>query len=286
MLWLTQDKRMDAYRELLQKEQMDGKDLQDLTHKVLEESLGVESLLHRNRILRLRDDLEKTQEKRRKNRKLREERKKLAEETSRQKQLAEIYRKRLKPSDIKVNKKLGAGAYGRAYLAKFKGTTDVVVKYISSRDARLSKEQLEMFQNEVLVMHKAQPHPNILQLIGCGWEGRGDGNQKEAKDNPFIVSEWMENGSVEDEMNKPDGMFVKGKDSKDEKVKKTALLQQVRVCKEAAAGICHLHSIDIIHRDIGARNMLLDKSNQVHVSDFGLSGLKKELKKKDWRWSY
>ena len=62
--------------------------------------------------------------------------------------------------------------------------------------------------------------------------------------------------------------FVKHDDVKhdDEVVRK---IQSI----DCSRGIAHLHRADVLHRDIAARNCLLDNHGRVHVTDFGLSVL-------------
>jgi serine/threonine protein kinase len=48
----------------------------------------------------------------------------------------------------------------------------------------------------------------------------------------------------------------------------------VRILRESACGIMHLHKENVIHRDIAARNFLLDERRNVFVTDFGLARVK------------
>jgi serine/threonine protein kinase len=48
----------------------------------------------------------------------------------------------------------------------------------------------------------------------------------------------------------------------------------LRILRESAVGIMHLHKENVIHRDIAARNFLLDDRRNVFVTDFGLARVK------------
>jgi len=48
----------------------------------------------------------------------------------------------------------------------------------------------------------------------------------------------------------------------------------VRMALEAALGLKHLHSEGVIHRDVAARNVLVDAHLHVRVADFGFARLK------------
>lgn len=45
----------------------------------------------------------------------------------------------------------------------------------------------------------------------------------------------------------------------------------MRFCTEAAAGLRYLESLKCIHRDVAARNCLLDEQMNLKISDFGMS---------------
>jgi serine/threonine protein kinase len=49
----------------------------------------------------------------------------------------------------------------------------------------------------------------------------------------------------------------------------------VRMMRDAASGVLHLHMEGVIHRDLSARNLLVDADLTVRVSDFGMSRVKR-----------
>ena len=73
-------------------------------------------------------------------------------------------------------------------------------------------------------------------------------------------AEFCRNGSVED-------AFIHRKEEH-------PYIEIVRILRDSAAGILHLHKESVIHRDIAARNFLLGNMYQVYVTDFGLSRIK------------
>ena len=48
----------------------------------------------------------------------------------------------------------------------------------------------------------------------------------------------------------------------------------VRMALQASLGLQHLHSEEVIHRDVAARNVLVDDNLNVRVADFGFARLK------------
>jgi serine/threonine-protein kinase CTR1 len=137
---------------------------------------------------------------------------------------------------------LGTGAFGIVYKAKWRGAT-VAVKQLKGIDA----ENLEHFKREARIMHKIGNHPNIVRLCGiCTEPGLY-----------AIVTPCYNHGSVHDQI-------VKNKVKLD-------WHQIVKIARDAAAGVYHLHCERFIHRDIAARNVLLDDQWNAMVSDFSLS---------------
>eukprot|EP00029_Vermamoeba_vermiformis_P008566 TRINITY_DN4052_c0_g1_i1.p1 TRINITY_DN4052_c0_g1~~TRINITY_DN4052_c0_g1_i1.p1 ORF type:complete len:633 (+),score=103.05 TRINITY_DN4052_c0_g1_i1:134-2032(+) len=139
---------------------------------------------------------------------------------------------------IKRDKEIGSGNYGKVYIARF-NNAKVAVKYYHQIEA------LQDFQHEADLFCKMKPHPNIVQLIGICIDGT----------QPAIVLEYCNGGSLE--------KYLKNNPllSLDEKIK---------LMYGTACGICHLHINDIVHRDLAARNILMNRG-QPKISDFGMS---------------
>jgi serine/threonine protein kinase len=56
--------------------------------------------------------------------------------------------------------------------------------------------------------------------------------------------------------------------------------EKVKLIKGMARGLLHLHQNNVVHRDLAARNILLTKSGEPKISDFGMSRLLKEASQK------
>ena len=50
-----------------------------------------------------------------------------------------------------------------------------------------------------------------------------------------------------------------------------SLLQELRLLRDVSAAMSYLHSLDIIHRDLTTRNVLVSKEERAKVADVGLS---------------
>ncbi|KAI8063088.1 kinase-like domain-containing protein [Thamnidium elegans] len=144
------------------------------------------------------------------------------------------------PNEIyKRTKRIGQGASGSVYLAThLKTSARVAVKQMD-----LSKQsRLDLIVNEIMIM-KESHHGNIVNFLDS-FLVRGD---------LWVVMEYMEGGALTDVIDN-----------------NTMTEQQIAtVCFETAKGLDHLHSQNIIHRDIKSDNVLLNFQGQVKISDFG-----------------
>ncbi|KAJ3515568.1 hypothetical protein NLJ89_g1672 [Agrocybe chaxingu] len=98
------------------------------------------------------------------------------------------------------------------------------------------------FKREISIM-KILRHPRILEVLAVS----------SYKGMPCIMTPWMENGTLLE--------FVRA----NEKACRRSLVLQI------AEGIHHLSSLDIVHGDLKAANILIDKGGQAYIADFGLS---------------
>ncbi|XP_023802113.1 ephrin type-A receptor 4a-like, partial [Cyanistes caeruleus] len=73
----------------------------------------------------------------------------------------------------------------------------------------------------------------------------------------MIVTEYMENGSLDTFLRKHDGQFT--------------IIQLVGMLRGIGAGMRYLSDLGYVHRDLAARNILVNSNLVCKVSDFGLS---------------
>ncbi|VDN01335.1 unnamed protein product [Thelazia callipaeda] len=168
---------------------------------------------------------------------------------------------------IERNKKLGEGAFGEVWEGTlnqgvFRGHVPVAVKTLHAEN--ISTDERLKFLREANLMLKLS-HPNIIKFYGVAT----------SKDPIMIVMELAVGGTllvrIQNKENPP---------SDDDKM---------RYCVGAVAGLAYLESMQIIHRDIAARNCLLSADDEVKLSDFGLSllGIKyreRHMKNVPVRW--
>ncbi|XP_026509047.1 ephrin type-A receptor 5 isoform X5 [Terrapene carolina triunguis] len=109
-----------------------------------------------------------------------------------------------------------------------------------------TEKQRRDFLGEASIMGQFD-HPNIIHLEGVV-----------TKSKPvMIVTEYMENGSLDTFLKKNDGQFT--------------VIQLVGMLRGIASGMKYLSDMGYVHRDLAARNILINSNLVCKVSDFGLS---------------
>ncbi|KAK1439560.1 hypothetical protein QVD17_05380 [Tagetes erecta] len=143
--------------------------------------------------------------------------------------------------------KLGEGGFGPVYKGILEDGKEIAVK----RHSRKSKQGLDEFQNEVKCIAKLQ-HRNLVKLLGCCID----------EEERMLIYEYMPNKSLNS------FIFDEGKRKSMEWSKRYIIIVGI------ARGLLYLHQdsrLRIIHRDLKASNILLDKDLNPRISDFGLA---------------
>lgn len=151
-------------------------------------------------------------------------------------------------------KKVGQGASGSVYVAKSliarTPNTKVAVKQMDLAQ----QPRKELIVNEILVM-KESSHPNIVNFLDSFLKGPGE---------LWVIMEYMEGGALTDVIDN----------------NRLTEPQIALICRETCQGLAHLHSQNIIHRDIKSDNVLLDAKGHVKITDFGFCAKLTEAKSK------
>ncbi|CAL5390981.1 unnamed protein product [Camellia sinensis] len=156
-------------------------------------------------------------------------------------------------NNFDVANKIGEGGFGSVYQGRLPEGTIIAVKKLSSKSKQGNRE----FLNEIGMISALQ-HPHLVKLYGCCVEG----NQL------LLVYEYMENNSL------AHALF-----GLKECQLKLDWATRYRICIGIAKGLAYLHEesrFKIVHRDIKATNVLLDKNLNPKISDFGLAKLNEE----------
>ncbi|XP_062227159.1 cold-responsive protein kinase 1-like isoform X2 [Phragmites australis] len=146
--------------------------------------------------------------------------------------------------------KVGRGGFGIVYKGTIRNEQEVAVKVLSAE----SRQGIREFLTEINVISNVK-HPNLVELIGCCVEGN----------NRILVYEYLKNSSLD--------RALLGFNS--EPANFTWSIRSV-ICTGVASGLAYLHeeiASPIVHRDIKASNVLLDRNYIPKIGDFGLAKL-------------
>lgn len=154
-------------------------------------------------------------------------------------------------------KKIGQGASGSVYVARisenamspvarrlyktYGAKANVAIKQMDLRN----QPRKELIVNEIIVM-KESSHPNIVNFL--------DSFLQQGNNELWVVMEFMEGGALTDVIDNNASISE---------------AQISTICNETCKGLAHLHSQNIIHRDIKSDNVLLDARGNVKITDFG-----------------
>ncbi|CAF2101399.1 probable leucine-rich repeat receptor-like serine/threonine-protein kinase At3g14840 isoform X1 [Brassica rapa] len=149
--------------------------------------------------------------------------------------------------------KIGEGGFGPVHKGTLTDGTVMAVKQLSSKSKQGNRE----FLNEIAMISALQ-HPHLVKLYGCCVEG----------DQLLLVYEYLENNSLARALFGPQETQIR-----------LDWPTRQKICVGIARGLAYLHEesrLKIVHRDIKATNVLLDKELNAKISDFGLAKLDEE----------
>ncbi|XP_064459516.1 LIM domain kinase 1-like isoform X2 [Ornithodoros turicata] len=146
-------------------------------------------------------------------------------------------------SDLVQGKLLGKGFFGQVYLVTHKETGEVMVL---KELHRLDDEAQKHFLKEVAVLRSLN-HENVLRFIGVLYRDK----------RLHLVTEYVSGGSLRDLLH--------------DSLEPLPWEQRVNLARDIAAGMCYLHSMNIIHRDLNSHNCLVKEDRTAVVADFGLA---------------
>ncbi|RQM19591.1 hypothetical protein B5M09_001951 [Aphanomyces astaci] len=150
--------------------------------------------------------------------------------------------------DVHDGQVVGAGHYGDAVRATYRGA-EVVVKTLRPDAFGSNSDQIvREFRHEAAVLNMFGHHPNIVPFVGASTD----------LSKPLtLVTSYLSYGSVADSFTVSSNV-------------KLSLSQKEIVLYDAAAGLLNVHEGGFVHRDIAARNVLIDPVGRGKVCDFGL----------------
>jgi serine/threonine protein kinase len=140
---------------------------------------------------------------------------------------------------------IASGGMGNVYRATDSELGRIVaIKVLAERHSQ-NIEVRHRFKREAHLAARLSAHPHVVTVFDVG----------EYTDRPFIVMEYLEGGSV------------------DEHIRSSPIGNELALTWiwQAATALDAAHARGIVHRDVKPANLLLDKKNDVQVTDFGIA---------------
>ncbi|XP_047316776.1 protein IMPAIRED IN BABA-INDUCED STERILITY 1-like isoform X2 [Impatiens glandulifera] len=152
----------------------------------------------------------------------------------------------ISPDSYEKLEKIGQGTYSNVFRARDLKTNKIVaLKKV--RFDNLEPESVKFMAREITVLRRLD-HPNIIKLEGLV--------ASRSSCQIFLVFEYMEH-DISALLSSPNISFNE---------------EQVKCyMKQLLSGLEHCHSRGIMHRDIKAANLLVNKDGLLKVADFGLA---------------
>ena len=174
------------------------------------------------------------------------------------------------PSNVRRSRNLGTGQFGQVILAETAGLSLKDLKLSDSNDDRnitvlvamktlktdADKGTKEAFEKEIKFMTRLSDN-NVVRLLAICSTG-----------NPFILMEYMENGDLNQYLQKREEAALDGSPAKDNQLLPSALLY---MSVQISSGMKYLAKQHFVHRDLATRNCLVGRNNEIKIADFGMS---------------
>lgn len=111
--------------------------------------------------------------------------------------------------------------------------------------SKISASDLHNIRTEITI-HRKIDHPNIIKFYDYIQEDQ----------NVYLILDYAENGNLYSYMHRR---------------KSLTQTEIFRFFHQTCLAVQYLHSNDIIHRDLKPENLLLDKTHNIKICDFGWS---------------
>ncbi|UCE23590.1 MAG: protein kinase [Candidatus Zixiibacteriota bacterium] len=151
---------------------------------------------------------------------------------------------------FEIIRKLGEGGMGEVYLAEDSKLNRKVALKVLLEDAFDSPDRQERFRREATTAAQVS-HPNVMSIYDIS-TARDPQSERELN---YIVMEYIEGTSLFN--------YLRGR--------QPDMASVVRLAEKVASGLSAAHKMNIVHRDIKADNVIIDKDGVPKILDFGLA---------------
>lgn len=168
---------------------------------------------------------------------------------------------RIPSTDLKIGKAIAKGGFGIVYVANYHGDQVVLKKILPEKAS--DDRCLAAFLDEIKLC-STLTHDKIVRFIGVSWNTLSD---------MAVVLEFMPNGDLEQLLRRQADRKSSHPGEFDWYQNSASLPSKAALALDIMEAIVYLHSFPspIIHRDLKAKNVLLSKSYEAKLSDFGIS---------------
>jgi eukaryotic-like serine/threonine-protein kinase len=147
----------------------------------------------------------------------------------------------------RIEKLLGRGGMGAVYAGIEEATGQRAAVKVLAAHLTDNADFRERFMSEVETLKKLR-HPNIVQLFAYGEEG----------EHLFYVMELVDGKNLQDEL---------------QASRRFQWREVARIGVDVCRALKHAHDNGVIHRDLKPANLLVDRFDQVKLTDFGIAKL-------------
>ncbi|ULT84038.1 hypothetical protein L5515_018838 [Caenorhabditis briggsae] len=180
--------------------------------------------------------------------------------------------------EINYSKKLGSGAFCNVFKGKINGEAPVSTIHPGQRTQQLRDCPVAVkmlpsfaddaarsdFMQEINFMKSLAYHPHLVSMLGFVADRKS----------PYLLVEFCEHGDLLHMIRNRKQEIIDGPAVSLDGLKIKDLLM---FSWQISNGLEYLNNIGCIHRDIAARNVLVDSSNTCKIGDFGLCRLTDSL---------
>jgi serine/threonine protein kinase len=147
--------------------------------------------------------------------------------------------------DIDIGERLGAGKFGKVYLARDRSSEFIFALKILNKKQLVKHKLEQQLQREIEIQNHLR-HPNILRIFNYFWD----------LDKIYLFLEIAPGGQLYDLL-KSKGRFSEAR--------------AAWYLKQVSEAVQYCHSKNVIHRDIKPENILIGSGEILKLSDFGWS---------------
>lgn len=148
---------------------------------------------------------------------------------------------------VRLSNLIQEGTYGRVYKGTYSDTEQVIVKTVAQHASQM---QVSLLLQEGMSLYGAS-HPSIATVLGISIDDHSS---------PFVLYPGNENS-------RNLKLFLQDPAC----ARAVTTIQIVLMSTQLSSALQHLHSHGVVHKDIAARNCIIDDQLRVKLSDSSLS---------------